>query len=206
MPNIDLQETQEELQWLEKKLDIKANRVIRARRRPVRRGEVYGCDFGYNIGSELRGYHPCVIVENNATSANRHSICVVPITHAANRQVIPASLVPITRQADQSGNTIVEGFADVAGIRTVSKARLTTKKTVLPASDMLEIDKQLATLTDLYSYYSDLNRRLATAQQRGNAKEEKARKLRALLIEAEKELPDSLAGDLRQRITDALKL
>ncbi len=206
MANIDLQETKDELQWLEKKLEIKALRLTNGQRIAVRRGEVYGCDFGYNIGSELRGYHPCVIVENDATSATRRSICVAPITHASQRQHMPASLVPITRQIDANGNLMIEGYADVAGIRAVSKARLTRKKAVLPPADMLQIDKAIASITDIYGHYKALEKKLETAQKRGDAKEEKAKILRNLLMEAEKNLPADLNSNLRERIAEALKI
>lgn len=206
MAHIDLQETKDELQWLEKKLEIKALRLINGQRVAVRRGEVYGCDFGYNIGSELRGYHPCVIVENDATSTTRRSVCVAPITHASQRQHVPASLVPITRQTDANGNLMIEGYVDVAGIRAVSKARLTCKKAVLPPADMLQIDKAIASITGIYGHYNAIEKKLETAQKRGDAKEEKARILRALLIEAEKNLPVGLDGDLRERIAGALQL
>ncbi|MBR3505326.1 MAG: type II toxin-antitoxin system PemK/MazF family toxin [Clostridia bacterium] len=206
MPNIDLQETQDELQWLDKKLEIKARRLASGQSIMVRRGEVYGCDFGYNIGVELRGYHPCVIVENDATSATRWSVCVAPITHASQRQHMPASLVPITRQAGADGKTIIEGYADVAGIRAVSKARLTKRITRLLPSDMLEIDKALASITDLYEHYKRMSAKYDAAKKRGDAKEEKAKKLRQLLIEAEKILTGDADDDLRQRIAEALKL
>lgn len=205
MANIDLQETKDELQWLEKKLDIKARRLIPGQTISVKRGEVYGCDFGYNIGTELRGYHPCVIIENDATSINRQSVCVAPITHATQRKK-SALLVPITQQTDAQGKLLIEGYVDVAGIRSVSKARLTQRKAVLTKADMLAVDRALASVTDLYGYYKTVEGKLETAQKRGDAKEEKIKVLRSLLLDVQKELSPNSDQTLKQRIQEALAL
>ncbi len=205
MANIDLQETKDELQWLEKKLDIKARRLIPGQTISVTRGEVYGCDFGYNIGTELRGYHPCVIIENDATSINRQSVCVAPITHATQRKK-SALLVPITQQTDAQGKLLIEGYVDVAGIRSVSKARLTQRKAVLTKADMLAVDRALASVTDLYGYYKTVEGKLETAQKRGDAKEEKIKVLRSLLLDVQKELSPNSDQTLKQRIQEALAI
>lgn len=206
MDRIDLRETQEELQWLEQKLEIKARRLRGSSRSAVKRGQVYGCDFGYNIGTELRGYHPCLIVESNVTSGSRQSVCVAPITHAANRTHLPPSLVPITTQSDENGNTILEGYVDVAGMRVVSKARLTRLKAELPRSDMLLVEKAMASLTGLYGHYADMQKKYITAQKRGDAKEDKIRKMRALLLRIEADTSLALPSMLREELEETLKL
>ncbi len=203
MPNIDLQETQEELQWLEKKLGIKAQRSVL---RTVKRGEIYGCDFGYNIGSELRGYHPCVIIQNNTTTINLRTVCVAPITHASTRATIPASLVPIDQQTDANGNILIEGYADIANIRTVSKARLTRLKTTLSADDMKKIDSALSSITDLHHYYKDLSNKLTRAQQHANLRSEKVKNIRKILLEIDQMTAEELPDAVRQKIHEALKV
>lgn len=205
MPQIDLFETQEELKWIEKKLDIKANRLVPSYRMNVRRGEVYGCDFGYNLGSEMRGYHPCVILQNNAASSMRTAF-VAPITHASSRSHTSPSLVPIARQVDSRGKLLIEGYVDVAGARSVSKARLTSCKTTLPAAEMKKVDVALASLTDLYGYYKDLENKYKVAEGRGNQKEEKIKALRTALQKIEKALPDETDEQLRATIRNALNL
>lgn len=69
---------------------------------------------------------------------------------------------------------------------------------------MLQIDKAIASITGIYGHYNAIEKKLETTQKRGDAKEKKARILRALLIEAEKKLPVDLDSDLRERIADAL--
>lgn len=205
MPNIDLIETQEELQWLEKKLDIKANRLVPSSSMIVRRGEVYGCYFGYNVGSEMRGYHPCVILQNNSV-VNMRTVFVAPITHASSRSHTSPSLIPIAQQKDAAGNLLIEGYVDVAGARSVSKARLTRCKTVLPAAEMERIDNALASLTDLYGYYRDMKRKYTAAEKRGNQKEEKIKALRKVLQEVKAALPDNTEEKLLLAINKALNL
>lgn len=206
MDCIDLKETQEELQWLEQKLEIKARRLQSGPRPAVKRGQVYGCDFGYNIGTELRGYHPCLILESNASSGSRQSVCVAPITHAAARRQLPPSLVPITTQMDADGRPILEGYVDVAGMRVVSKARLTRLKAELPRGDMLLVEKAMASLTGLYAHYADLQKKCIAAQRRGDAKEEKIRRMRALLLRMEADAALDLPSGLREELEEILKL
>lgn len=205
MPDIDLIETQEELQWLEKKLSIKANRLIPSYRMKVRRGEVYGCDFGYNLGSEMRGYHPCVVLQNNAIS-NMRTVFVAPITHAGSRSHTSPSLVPIAQQKDAGGKLMIEGYVDVAGARSVSKARLTSCKAILPPTEMKSIDAALASLTDLYGYYADMERKYKAAEIRGDSKEVKIKALRKALQGVKEALPDDVDQELLLTINEALNL
>lgn len=201
MPNIDLQETQEELKWLETKLEIKA---LRRTSRTVKRGEVYGCDFGYNIGSELRGYHPCVIIQNDSTTINLRTVCVAPITHASARTNIPASLVPLDRQIDANGKILIEGYADIANIRTVSKARLTNHKTNLSTDDMKKIDSALSSITGLYHYYKKVSEKLAKAQEHAKLRSKKIQTMRSILFEIDKMPSEELPDAVRKKIQEAL--
>lgn len=204
MPDIDLKETQEELQWLEKKLNIKATRLANGQKISTRRGEVYWCEFGYNLGSELRDSHPCVIVQNNTTSLNLRTVLVAPITHASNRANKPASLVPITQQKDSSGKILIEGYADVANMRTISKARLGRRITTLTATDMQSIDSEIATVTDLYHHYKDVTDKLTRAQAHANLRSEKVKKIRAILQEIKNMPEEELPASVRAKISDAL--
>lgn len=206
MPDIDLKETQEELQWLEKKLSIKATRLANGQKVITNRGEVYWCEFGYNLGSELRDRHPCVIVQNNTTAMNRRTVLIAPITHASARTSKPASLVPITQQKDSAGNVIIEGYTDVANMRTISKARLGRRITSLTAADMQNIDSAIASVTDLYHYYKDVTGKLARAQAHANLRSEKVKKIRAILQEIENMPVEDVPASVRSKITEALKV
>lgn len=206
MPDIDLKETQEELQWLEKKLSIKATRLANGQKVVTSRGEVYWCDFGYNLGSELRDRHPCVIVQNNTTAMNRRTVLIAPITHASTRVNKPASLVPITQQKDSAGNVMIEGYADIANMRTISKARLGRRITTLTAADMLSIDSAIASVTDLYHHYKDVSDKLARAQAHATLRSEKVKKIRAILQEIENMPVEEVPAAVRAKISEALNV
>lgn len=183
MPKIDLVETQDELAWLREKLAIKATRLAVCSKRTIKRGEAYGCDFGYNIGAELRGYHPCVVLQSNSAPATLETLIVAPITHAASRGQIPQTLVQITTQKDQSGKTILEGYVNLSGIKAVSKARLTKKIASLPKSDLEKIDSEIATQLGIYHYYSDMENKLNKARTYSDSRDKQLKQLRALLQE-----------------------
>lgn len=206
MSTIDLKETQEELQWLEKKLSLKATRLNKGQSIKTSRGEVYWCEFGYNLGSEMRSCHPCVIVQNNTTAMNLRTVLVAPITHASTRTNKPASLVPIEQQKDPSGKILVEGYADTANMRTISKARLGQRLTTLPAADMQRIDAAIASVTGLYRYYKDVADKLTRAQAHAARRDEKVKKLRSILQEIESMPGDEVSAAVREKITEALNV
>ncbi|NCB52851.1 MAG: type II toxin-antitoxin system PemK/MazF family toxin [Clostridia bacterium] len=199
MPTIDLIGTQKELQWLEKKLAITSG-LQASQNRTVKRGEVYLCEFGHNLGSELRGIHPCVIVQNDSSAPNSYTVCAVPITHAAGRMTIPPSLVPITRQTDANG-LVIEGYANVSQVKCISKGRLTKPICTLPVQDIQAIDKQLASVIGIYNYYLDVEKKLETATKRAEDKETKIKALREYLSLIEK----NVSGDNRQVILDLVE-
>lgn len=210
MPDIDLKETQEELQWLEKKLSIKvgskATRLANGQKISTSRGEVYWCEFGYNLGSELRDCHPCVIVQNNTTAQNLRTVLVAPITHASTRANKPASLVPVAQQKDSAGKVLIEGYADIANMRTISKARLGRRITALTTADMQSIDSAIATVTDLYHHYKDVSDKLTRAQAHADLRSEKVKKIRAILQEIENMPEEEVPSAVRAKIADALNV
>lgn len=207
MPDIiDLKETQSELEWLKTKLSIRARKLQGQRLPFVHHGEVYRCLFGYNLGSEMRGEHPCVIIQNNANSATLNTAIVAPITHATNRKKTSSLLVPITPQHGANGAVTLEGYVDVANMKTVSKARLISMITTLPGSDMKKVDKALAVALDVYGYYSDQAKKLETAIKRADAKEQKIKALRNALMKIQDSVPPDIPEIITKTILDALNL
>ena len=67
--NIDLIKTQRYLEWFKTKLYLDS-RASNARRRVVKRGEVYKCNLGMGIGSEECKERPCVIIQYDAGNVN----------------------------------------------------------------------------------------------------------------------------------------
>lgn len=151
--SVELSNAQQFISWMNTKSHL--NTIAQnAAKRFVKRGQVYWCHFGLNIGSEMSKStpRPAVIVSNYKTNKNSSNVIVVPVTH--NQNQLPY-LVPLTPISDSSGNTILDGQVDTADIICVSKARLSDLITTLSAPQMREIDKSLSISLDLAHYYTN---------------------------------------------------
>lgn len=151
--SVELLNAQQFISWMNTKSYLNSI-APNAANRFVKRGQVYWCHFGLNIGSEMSKStpRPAVIVSNFKTNKNSSNVVVVPVTH--NQSQLPY-LVPITPVTDAKGNVILDGQADTADIICVSKARLGDLITTLSAAQMKDIDKSVSISLDLIHYYND---------------------------------------------------
>lgn len=133
--------------WIKKQLDLNTN-ASQSRNLLVKRGEVYWCEFGLNIGSEMSksGPRPAVIVQNNPGNRSSPNTIVVPVTHDTGAQYF---LVPIAAQHRPDGSVLLDGNVNVSNIVCISKARLTRRITQLPNAEMRKIDSALARLLSI---------------------------------------------------------
>ena len=85
---------------------------------PVVRGSVYWCDFGPNIGSELSGHHPALVISNEVFNSNSSAAIVLPMssTGPADQHLRNHVLI-----AD------VDSWASVRQIKSVSQGQLGRK-------------------------------------------------------------------------------
>lgn len=153
---IELSQAQKMLEWLKIKLyldSISAN----SKTRTVKRGQVYRCNFGCGIGSEMQKERPAVIIQNDIGNSKSGNTIVVPITH--DTSILPC-VANITPQIDILGNIILDGQANISNIACVSKARLGDFICTLPSSDMRLIDSSLAKTLDIMRYYADIHQKL----------------------------------------------
>lgn len=74
--------------------------VVTAKRRYVKRGQVYECELGVGIGSEMQKERPCVIIQNDVGNHKSGNTIVAPMTHNNSRYPF---LVPLTVQKDKDG-------------------------------------------------------------------------------------------------------
>lgn len=149
----ELSNAQQFIAWMNTKSHL--NKIaVNSAKRFVKRGQVYWCHFGLNIGSEISKTtpRPAVVVSNFNTNKNSSNVIVVPVTH--NKSQLPY-LVPLTPVTDASGQVILDGQADTADVICVSKARLGDLITTLSAAQMKDIDKSISISLDLMHYYSD---------------------------------------------------
>ena len=136
---IDLDKVQSMLDWLKTKLYLDTVST-KAKNRIVHRGEVYECNFGIGVGSEMQKERPCLIVQGNVGNINSSNVIVAPITHTD--KPIP-SMAHITPQLNEDGSILLDGQVNLSNIQTVSKARLGNYVTKLSNSDMNNVDNSL---------------------------------------------------------------
>lgn len=136
---ISIFKVQHMLDWIKTKMYLDANSE-KAKSRIVRRGEVYQCNFGIGIGSEMQKERPCVIIQGNVGNLNSSNVIVAPITHTL--KPIP-SMASITTQKDENGLIILDGHVNLSNIQTVSKARLGKYITKLSKQDIENINFSL---------------------------------------------------------------
>jgi mRNA interferase MazF len=154
--NVQIKEVQAFLKWMERKFSL--NLIAeKAKRRFVKRGQVYECELGVGIGSEMQKARPCVIIQNNIGNHKSGNTIVAPITHDSSEYPF---LVPLTVQKDQDGTIILDGRVNVSNICCVSKARLGDYVTSLSPQDLKKVEIAVARSLDLMAHYNKLEKRL----------------------------------------------
>lgn len=155
--NIPISKVQQLLDWLKTKLYLDSN-ASNASKRMVRRGQVYRCNFGVGIGSEMQKDRPAIIMQNDIGNIKSGNTIVIPITH--DTSILPC-VAPITPQYEADGVTLkLDGQTNTSNIMCVSKARIGNYVCDLSPSDMKVLDEALAKTVGLMGYYSDLYKKL----------------------------------------------
>ena len=160
--SLELSHARDYVTWVARKIELN-HLASTARLRQIRRGEVYWCEFGLNVGSEMsKGTaRPAVVLQNNLGNKKSSNTIVVPITHDSGSGPF---LVPITPQNDPNGNHLLDGKANTSNVICISKARLGNFITTLPQSDMKAIDDSLSQMIGLKPYYDKLQKQLISCK------------------------------------------
>ena len=150
---IQVIEAQKFINWLNTSIFLDTrSKTTNTHFKKVKRGEVYWCHFGYNIGTEIRKetLRPCVIIQNNVSNAHTTNVIVCPITH--NSKTYPC-LIPIGTHFDKNKNIILDGNINTSTISTIDKTRLENKilDTPLDNSIMNKVDDALLSQLGLMS-------------------------------------------------------
>lgn len=153
--NIDLTRVQKILEWIKIQIYLDATSND-AKKRLIKRGQVYRCNFGCGIGSEMQKERPAVIIQNNPNNKSSGNTIVIPITHDSSSM---ACMAPITPQYDSNGVILLNGQVNTSNLMCVSKARLGDYICDLPSSDMKLIDEALAKTIDLMKHYAEIKSR-----------------------------------------------
>lgn len=102
--------------WMSEKFYL-LSKVSKAKNRKVKRGNVYWCEFGENVGSEQCLKRPAVILQNDNANFSSPNVVVAPITNTADKN---SSVYPLARPTGSP----LQGHVLLGNIVTVSKARL----------------------------------------------------------------------------------
>ena len=105
---------------------------------------------------------PCIIVQNNTRNSRSGNVIVVPISHT-NKKI--SCIVPIETRKDESGNLILDGYANVSNLMCISKARLGSYITTISKEEMKNIDMELFATLDLFDYYKQFERQIKDKNQ-----------------------------------------
>lgn len=155
--NISIGKVQQFLDWMKVKLYLDSN-APSAGKRLVKRGQVYRCNFGVGIGSEMQKDRPAVIVQNDIGNLKSGNTVVVPITHDSSPLPCMAQITP---HYEADGTTLLlDGQANTSNMMCVSKARIGDYICTLSDADMKKVDEALAKTVGLMGKYSDLSKKL----------------------------------------------
>jgi len=150
--NIDLGKTLKYLDWIKEMLFLDT-KAISAKKRIVKRGEVYSCSFGMGIGSEESKERPCVIIQYDSANAYSPNTIVAPITHTSSSLPV---VIEVKSQNNLDGSILLDGNVLLGNITCISKARLGKYITKLNQEDMLKIDASIAISLDIKRHYDKL--------------------------------------------------
>lgn len=84
-------------------------------------GEIYTCDLGLNIGSELDNVRPCIIITGDKYNEKSSVVTVIPIS---KRTKLFFHQVEINEYTVEEIETMIEGTAKLEQITTISKGKL----------------------------------------------------------------------------------
>jgi mRNA interferase MazF len=138
--------------WLTTKFQI-IKRVDKAKERIVKRGQVYWCEFGENIGSEQCERRPALILSNNPSNESSPNVIVAPITNTASTN---QSVFPLNRPATSP----IQGHVLLANIKTVSKARLGDYIDNLSFQEMKGVEACMYNAVGVANFFKTLQKKL----------------------------------------------
>lgn len=92
-------------------------------------GDVITVDLGFNIGSELGGEHPAIVIEDNAKSAD--TVMIVPVSSlkpGQTKENVHDTNVYLGILPPQNKTKKIESFAVLNQMRAISKIRICRPK------------------------------------------------------------------------------
>jgi mRNA interferase MazF len=147
-PTIETAFVKRSLDWIKKKFEYHLL-SDRAKSRNVKRGQIYYCDFGENIGSEQCKKRPALIIQTDTLNRSGSTVIVAPITSQ-----IKAGNANYT--LNRPTGSQIKGTVLLTNLRTVSKSRLGDFVEVLTTSEIMDIEKSLYSCLGMFNQYKEL--------------------------------------------------
>lgn len=104
------------------------------------RGEIWTCQFGQNVGSEVNKVRPALIISDDLGNCKSPTVLVIPITSRDARQVTHVEIL----ESDLAFvENVIKGTITAEGVRNISKARLGRRIGKVTSGCMLKVEDSL---------------------------------------------------------------
>lgn len=114
-----------------------------------RRGEIWTCELGQNIGSEENKIRPVIIIQNDTGNQNAPTTIVVPISNRPKKIAVHISIRNGDFELVKGEKMEITGTVLAEQIRIVSKARLGRHVATLSDKFMQLLDSKIKISLDL---------------------------------------------------------
>ncbi|WMJ79821.1 type II toxin-antitoxin system PemK/MazF family toxin [Clostridium sp. MB40-C1] len=109
--------------WVNEQIKINDNPQKSSRIVP-RRGEIWTCELGQNVGSEENKVRPVIIIQNNTGNKKSPTTIVAPISNRPKKIAVHIELREDDYKLENGEKNYVTGTILAEQIKVVSKARL----------------------------------------------------------------------------------
>lgn len=134
--------------WVNEQIKMNDNAVKDVRVIP-RRGEIWTCELGQNIGSEENKIRPVIIIQNDTGNKNAPTTIVAPISNRPKKIAVHIELRESDYKLEDGEKSHITGTVLSEQIKVVSKVRLGRHIATLNKDFMDILDSKLRISLDL---------------------------------------------------------
>ncbi len=134
--------------WVNEQAKMNDN-ALRDIRAIPRRGEVWTCELGQNIGSEENKIRPVIIIQNDTGNKNAPTTIVAPISNRPKKIAVHIELRESDYKLENGEKSHITGTILAEQIKVVSKVRLGRHIATLNKDFMELLDSKLRISLDL---------------------------------------------------------
>ena len=135
-----------------------------------------------------------MILQHDQGNIRSSNTVVAPLTHTNSTLDV---VVPISDKHDNSGNLILDGYALLGNIKTISKARLENSITKLSKEDMKRIDEAIAKSMGIFHLIQMREKRIAGQERHIANLERDLENQNTIIIDLERRI-DALSHDVEK--------